>query len=277
MRVTVLGSGSRGNAILVQADGVTVLIDAGFSGKDLARRLEAVDVRPEAVEGIVITHDHGDHTRGMGVFARRFGTPLHLTPRTRRACRRLLKGTERVVEYDSAVSFRIGPLEIRPFLTVHDAADPVAVTVTDGRTGSRLGVATDLGRPTTAVRHALAACHLLVLEANHDDERLWNGPYPWSVKQRIASSHGHLSNRASAELARELYHDGLAGVVLAHLSDSCNDPDLAQEAVGTGLERTSFRGLLEVAAQDDPGEPIDVEALRRRSAPAQLSLFQPGG
>ncbi|HUE77628.1 MAG TPA: MBL fold metallo-hydrolase [Longimicrobiales bacterium] len=273
MRVTVLGSGSRGNAFLVQADGVSVLVDAGFSGKDLARRIEAVDVSPEAIAAIVVTHDHGDHTRGMGVFARRFGTPLHLTPRTRRACRKLLRGNENVVEYDSAVPFRLGPMEVRPFLTVHDAADPVAVTVTDTRTGSRLGVATDLGRPTTAVRHSLAGCHLLVLEANHDDERLWAGPYPWSVKQRIASSHGHLSNRAASALARELYHEALAGVVLAHLSDSCNDPDMARDAVGLGLERTGFRGLLEVAEQDEPGDPIDVEALRRRSAPAQLSLF----
>lgn len=273
MLVTVLGSGSRGNAILVEGDGVRVMIDAGFSGKDLVRRLEAAEVAPESVDGIVVTHEHGDHTLGMGVFARRFGTPLHLTPRTRRACRRLLKGTERVVECESGAPFRLGTLEIRPVLTVHDAVDPVAVTVTDLRTGSRVGVATDLGRPTATVRQALAACHLLVIEANHDDERLWNGPYPWSVKQRIASSHGHLSNRAAAQLARELWHEGMAGVVLAHLSDSCNDPELARDEVGIGLERTAFRGRLEVAAQDEAGEPIDVEALRRRSAPAQLSLF----
>lgn len=273
MRVTVLGSGSRGNAILVQSEGVAILVDAGFSGKDLARRMEAVEVPAESLDAIVITHDHGDHTRGMGVLARRFGTPLHLTVRTRRACRKLLRGTENVVEYDSAVPFRVRSLEVRPFLTVHDAADPVAVTVTDTRTGSRLGVATDLGRPTTAVRAALSGCHLLVLEANHDDERLWTGPYPWSVKQRIASSHGHLSNRAAAALARELHHDGLAGIVLAHLSDSCNEPDMARDAVAAGLERVPFRGTLEVAAQDEPGAPIDVEALRRRAEPAQLALF----
>ncbi|NIP83069.1 MAG: MBL fold metallo-hydrolase, partial [Gemmatimonadetes bacterium] len=188
MRVTVLGSGSRGNAILVEAGDERVLVDAGFSGKDLARRMRAVDVDPDAITAIVITHDHGDHTRGMGVFARRHGTPLHLTRATRRACGDLLAGREAVVEYDSASSFRLGPLRIEPFLTVHDAVDPVAVTVTDVLTGSKLGVATDLGRPTTGVRAALSASHLLVLEANHDHARLWNGPYPWSVKQRIASS-----------------------------------------------------------------------------------------
>ena len=273
MRVTVLGSGSRGNAILVEADGTRVLVDAGFSGKDLARRMARVDVEPESITALVITHDHGDHTRGMGVFARRFGTPVHITRRTRRAVRRLLRGTETLVEYDSAAPFRLGPLRIQPFLTVHDAVDPVAVTVTDTRTGSKLGIATDLGRPTTSVRAALARSHLLVLEANHEDDRLWSGPYPWSVKQRIASSHGHLSNRAAAELVTELFHDGLAGVVLAHLSDSCNEAGLAHDVVARSLGRQAFRGRLQVAAQEEAGEPIDVESLRARAAPVQLSFL----
>jgi phosphoribosyl 1,2-cyclic phosphodiesterase len=273
MRVTMLGSGSRGNAILVEAGDVRLLVDAGFSGKDLARRLAAVDIDPGSITALVVTHDHGDHTRGMGIFARRFGTPVHLTPATRQACAGLLRGDEVVVEYDSAAPFHMGPLRVDPFLTLHDAVDPVAVTVTDTRTGSKLGIATDLGRPTTSVRAALAACHLLVLESNHDDARLWNGPYPWSVKQRIASSHGHLSNRAAGDLATELYHDGLAGVVLAHLSDSCNEPDLAYAAVDAALGRRGYRGLLQVAGQDHPGEPMDVDALRARSAPPQLALF----
>ncbi|MBR9990731.1 MAG: MBL fold metallo-hydrolase, partial [Gemmatimonadetes bacterium] len=204
MRVSVLGSGSAGNATLVEAGDVRLLIDAGFSGRDLERRLCAIDVDPASVSAIVITHDHGDHTRGMGVLARRLGLPLYLTARTRTACAAMLNGTETVRPYSSTAPFRIGPLEVRPFLTVHDAADPVAVTVRDVDTGARLGIATDLGRPTAAVRAELAGCHMLVLEANHDDSLLWSGPYPWSVKQRIASSHGHLSNRAAAELAREL-------------------------------------------------------------------------
>ena len=273
MKVTVLGSGSRGNAILVESGAVRLLVDAGFSGKDLARRMTAVEVEPESITALLITHDHGDHTRGMGVFSRRFGTPLYMTPRTRRACRKLLKGTEPVVEYDSSRPIDLGPLRIDPFLTVHDAVDPIAVTVTDTATGSKLGVATDLGRPTTSVRAALASSHLLVLESNHDDAQLWNGPYPWSVKQRIASSHGHLSNRAAAALAAELFHEALAGVILAHLSDSCNDPALAHDVVGRALEREPFRGLLHVAGQDDPCDPIDVEELRREAAPAQLTLF----
>lgn len=273
MRVTVLGSGSGGNATLVETDDARVLVDAGFSGKDLARRLAAVEVEPDALDGVVITHDHGDHTRGMGVFARRFGVPLYLTRRTREACGRLLRGKEDVRLYASSRPFRIGGLRIDPFLTVHDAADPVAVTLTEEGSGSKLGIATDLGRPTAAVRNALAHSHLLVLEANHDEAMLWNGPYPWSVKQRIASSHGHLSNHASAALVAELWHLELAGVVLAHLSEHCNDAGLARDVVGATLDRLDFRGLLRVAPQPDPLEPIDVEAIRHAGSPPQTELF----
>lgn len=275
MRVTVLGSGSTGNATLVEAGLTKVLVDAGFSGKELAGRLSEVGVAPECLQAIVITHDHGDHTRGMGVLARRYGIPLLLTVRTQAACAKLLDGSEQVQHYRAERTFRVGALEIRPFLTVHDAVDPVAVTLRDTETGCRLGIATDLGRPTAAVRAALAGCHLLVLEANHDDAMLWRGPYPWSVKQRIASSHGHLSNRASAELLRELYHRELGGVVLAHLSEHCNEPALAQEVIGVALERLGFRGALAVAGPARPLAPIEVPELRRRLGLAahQLELL----
>jgi phosphoribosyl 1,2-cyclic phosphodiesterase len=273
MRVTVLGSGSGGNSVLVEAGETRLLVDAGFSGRDVERRLLAVGVEPASLQGILITHDHGDHTRGAGILARRFGLPLHMTRLTAAAIAPLLNGREALRPYDSAHSFTIGPLEIRPFLTVHDAADPIAVTLTDTGTGDRLGIATDLGRPTAAVRACLAGCHLLVLEANHDEALLWNGPYPWSVKQRIAGSHGHLSNHASAELARELCHPGLAGVILAHLSEHCNVPELAREVVGAALERSGYGGLVVVAGQETPLEPVDVAALRLRMAPPQLTLL----
>jgi len=273
VKVTVLGSGSAGNATLVEADGVRILVDAGFSGRDLERRLRAVGTDPASLAAIVITHEHGDHTRGMGVLARRFGVPLALTPITRRACAGLLTGTERVLEYASARPFRIGPFELRPFLTAHDAADPVALALVHLPSGLKLGIATDLGRPTAAVRHALAGCDLLLLEANHDDAMLQNGPYPWPVKQRIASSHGHLSNEAAAALARELCHPGLRGVILAHLSEHCNDPALAEAVVGEALAGRRFRGLLRVARQDRPLEPVDVAALAAPGDAAQLRLL----
>lgn len=274
MRVTVLGSGSEGNSTLVEANGVSLLIDAGFSGRDIENRLRSIGVDAKGLDGIFITHDHADHTRGMGVLARRFGLPIYLTDKTRLACRRLLDGSETVRAYSSSTPVRVGDLEVLPFLTVHDAADPIAITVTHLPTGSKLGVATDLGRPTATVRAALHDSHYLVLEANHDDALLWRGPYPWSVKQRIASSHGHLSNRAAAELLRELYHPGLTGVVLAHLSQHCNDAGLARDVIAATLDRLSYGGLLEVARQDVPLDPVDLPTLRRRTATAeQLTLL----
>lgn len=274
MIVTVLGSGSEGNATLVESDGVAILIDAGFSGKDLEQRIQSVGVEISALAGIVISHDHGDHTRGMGILARRFDVPLYLTEKTAIACAALLSGKEKVERYASSERFMIGPFEVQPFLTVHDAADPVAIAIEHKPTGSRLGIATDLGRPTASVRASLRNCHVLVLEANHDEAMLWNGPYPWSVKQRIASSHGHLSNRAAADLARELYHTGLGAVILAHLSVHCNTAGVAMEMPQRVLDRLGFKGTLQVAPQNKPLEPIDVDALRRKHVRAeQLSLL----
>jgi phosphoribosyl 1,2-cyclic phosphodiesterase len=273
VRVIVLGSGSSGNSILVESGSTRLLIDAGFSGRDLERRLASVEIDAASLAGILITHDHGDHTCGMGIAARRWGVPLFLTERTRLACSRLLNGTEDVRPYSSAEPLLIGDLRVEPFLTVHDAVDPVAVTVTETSTGEKMGIATDLGRPTATVRHALRACDLLVLESNHDEIMLRESPYPWSVKARIAGSHGHLSNRAAAELVSELMHSNLAAVVLAHLSESSNHPGLALDVVGDVLEKRRFRGLLQVGRQKEALEPIDVSALRRSLMPPQLVLL----
>jgi phosphoribosyl 1,2-cyclic phosphodiesterase len=273
MKVSVLGSGSKGNSILIIAGDTQLLVDAGFSAKDIERRLRSVGSPPEAISGIVVTHDHGDHTRGVGVFARRFGTPLYMTDATRNACSRLLTGGEEVRTYRPGFSFEVGSVRVDPFLTIHDARDPVAVSLQDLETGFRLGVATDLGRPTAQVRHALEGCDILVLEANHDEGLLHQSPYPAGVKARIASSHGHLSNRAAATLVTELFHPRLACVVLAHLSAECNDPNLAREIVEEALREKGYRGYLGVAPQDEPTSLLDVGALRQRLDPHQLSLI----
>ena len=273
MRVALLGSGSAGNATLVRCGNTRVLVDAGFSARNIAHRLEELGVEPEQLAGIVVTHDHGDHTRGMGVFARRHGTPLYMTERTRDACAKLLRGHEEVRTYRAGYPFLIGDARIEPFLTVHDAADPVGVAVVDECTGLRLGVATDLGRPTAQIRHALTGCDLLILEANHDEVLLQTSGYPWSVKRRIASSHGHLSNQAAAQFVVELLHPRLAGVILAHLSNECNRADLALRVVGEALENAGWSGHLDVAAQDAPSDWLDVERLRLECGPNQLSFL----
>lgn len=275
MRVALLGSGSRGNALLVESGGTRVLVDAGFSAVDLARRLEALEVDPASIEALIVTHDHRDHTAGIGVAARRWGWPLYVSPRTRGACRGLLSGTEDVRPLTRNRPLAFGDLELRPFLTCHDAVDPLAVTVVDRRRGLRVGVATDLGRATAPVKEALVGCHLLLLEANHDERMLREGPYPWSLKARIGGSRGHLSNRLAAELAAELVHPALGGVVLAHLSQSCNEPARARDAVGASLDAAGYRGPIAVASQAAPTGPFDVAALAAAPGGAQLDLFAP--
>lgn len=273
MKVSVLGSGSGGNSVFVQAGNTRVLVDAGFSAKAVAERLETLGVEPGSIAGIVVTHEHGDHTSGVGVFARRHGTPVYMTDRTKAACAKLFRGSETVREYRPGRAFRIGDVSVEPFLTVHDAADPVGVALVDECTGLRAGVATDLGRPTAQIRHALSLCDLLVLEANHDEVMLHTSHYPSSVKRRISSSHGHLSNQAAARLATELMHPRLAAVVLAHLSKECNRPELAEQIVGDALRGAGWTGHLEVALQHRPTALLDIEELRYRAGPSQLSLL----
>jgi phosphoribosyl 1,2-cyclic phosphodiesterase len=273
MRLAVLGSGSRGNATLLTSGATTILVDAGLSARQLERRLESIDVDPSSIEAIVVTHDHADHTRGMGVFSRRFGTELHLTEATLGACSSLLNGSEPVRTYRAGRAFTIGELRVEPFVTVHDAIDPVAVAVTGDRSGIRVGIATDLGRPTAGIRHALTGCDFLVLEANHDEELLRRGPYPSFVQARIASSHGHLSNQAAARFACELLHPRLSGILLAHLSGECNRPELARKEVRGALRRAGWKGFLGVAQQDEPTPFIDIQELRLERESGQLSFL----
>lgn len=275
MRVACLGSGSGGNAFLLEAGDTRILVDAGFSGVRLARRLEALEVAPESIRAVVVTHEHRDHTSGAGVAARRWGWPLYMSDVTARACASLLSGAEDVRSFRGTRPFRIGALEVRPFYTCHDAADPLAVSVAAVDSGLEVGIATDLGRATTSVRAGLRRCHFLVLEANHDERLLREGPYPWSVKQRIGGSRGHLSNRLAAELAVDLAHPELAGVLLAHLSRECNDPGLARDVVGERLAVAGYDGWLDVAGQDEPTVPLAVDRLltEKRDGP-QLHLFR---
>ena len=156
-----------------------------------------------------------------------------------------------------------------------DFEDPVALTIVDRDSGLKVGVATDLGRATTPVRNALAGCHFVVLESNHDEMMLRESPYPWSVKQRIGGSRGHLSNRLAADLAVDLVHPALGGLLLAHLSDECNEPKAATDVTRKRLARMGYRGVVDVALQDRPSPLYDVAALvdSARNGGPQLQLF----
>lgn len=256
MRLYVLGSGSRGNCCAVESEGVAILLDAGFSAREIERRADHAGLDLGRVAGIALTHEHGDHARGAPRLARRLGVPVLTAAGTwSRLARGMGEAAHRAVGLQAVVE--LGPFRVEACPTSHDAADPVALVVRTAD-GTGVGVAYDLGRPTAAVRYLLRDLTGLVLEANHDEVQLRTSGYPPVVQRRIAGSGGHLSNRAAAELLTELHHPGLSVVVLAHLSQHCNTADDARAAVAPALRRAGFGGMLHVAAQDAPLPAIDV-------------------
>jgi len=264
-RLFVLGSGSKGNCCALECDGRVLLIDAGFSAREIARRASAVGLALDHVVGIALTHEHGDHARGAARLAAHAGVPILTAPGTWDR----LDGVRRALRHvplSLLQEVTLGPFVIRAGPTSHDAAEPVAIAV---RTvdAAAVGVAYDLGRATTATRYLLRDLTAIVLEANHDDLMLRTSSYPPVVQQRIAGSAGHLSNRAAAELLAELQHPGLAVVVLAHLSQQCNTAADARGTVEPALRQAGFRGMLYVAEQDAP-----LPAIELRAGPAQISL-----
>lgn len=266
MRVTVLGSGSRGNAVCLTAAGVTLLLDAGFGPRTILHRARQAGVDLASIIGVLLTHEHGDHARGAAAVARLAGCPIYASPGTFTALAgRLGKGARVVLDRTSETP--IGPFRVATCRTVHDAAEPLAVTVTGPAPGVKVGLAYDLGRPTGAVRLLLRDVTCLLLEANHDEILLRTGDYPAVVRERIGGSRGHLSNRAAGELLAQLCHRRLSSVVLLHLSEQCNRPDLAEMAVRTHLERAGYRGRLLVAKQG-----AALPALHLASETRQLEL-----
>lgn len=237
MRFCSLGSGSGGNATLVEASqGITttrVLIDAGFSERELTRRLARAGCMPADVDAIFITHEHGDHVGRSLAFAQRHRIPL-ITSR----------GTWRAIGHDDfdiellrlargGQALALGDVELQPFNVPHDAMEPLQLCVSDG--AARLGVVTDLGCAPQAVAEALQRCHALLLECNHDEAMLRAGPYPPMLKRRILGTHGHLSNEAAADLLSRCRHAALNHVVAAHLSEKNNSPALVREAIARVL------------------------------------------
>jgi phosphoribosyl 1,2-cyclic phosphodiesterase len=250
----VLGSGSRGNCCAVESDGVALLIDAGFSAREVERRASAVGLEVTRIAGIALTHEHGDHSCGAAALARRLQVPVLTAPGT---WSRLAVTMEEAEHRSLGLCARVelGPFVVEACPTSHDAAEPLAIVVR-GSDGASVGVAYDLGRPTTAVRYLLRDLTAIVLEANHDEVQLRTSGYPPVVQRRIAGSGGHLSNRAAAELLAELHHPGLSIVVLAHLSERCNTAADARATVAPALRRVGFDGVLHVADQDEPLPPI---------------------
>jgi phosphoribosyl 1,2-cyclic phosphodiesterase len=226
MEVVVLASGSSGNAILLRSGGTSLLVDAGVSALQLRRRLAAFGREPAGLSGVLLTHEHSDHVRGLEVMLKREPLPVWATAGTWSA---LPLRSAAGGELASGRQLRIGGLEITPVATSHDAREPVALVIEDGR--HRLGLCTDTGVFTTLLERRMAGCSLLLIETNHDSDMLRNGPYPWPLKQRIASSHGHLANHQAAGAVDCLRSPSLAAVVGLHLSAENNDSDLVCDSL----------------------------------------------
>jgi phosphoribosyl 1,2-cyclic phosphodiesterase len=246
LSVCVLASGSKGNAIYVSDGRTAILVDAGLSGVEIAKRMHSAGLAMESLKAIVVSHEHSDHVRGVGVLARRHGLPVYITPTTAAAAAVQLGRIDNLQHFEIGRTFHIDKLAIHPFATSHDANDSSGFTI--AQNSHKIGIATDLGIATSMVKEHLKACSLIVLEANHDPVMLTEGPYPWPLKQRIKSRQGHLSNQDSRDLLTEIKHDGLCHVILAHLSETNNTPEKAVLAVQQAIDEHD-RFQLHVACQ----------------------------
>ncbi|MCK5768924.1 MBL fold metallo-hydrolase [Algiphilus sp.] len=248
LRFAILGSGSRGNATLIDDGRTRILIDCGFNLGETERRLERLGVAPGSLSAIVVTHEHGDHVRGAGMLARRHGIPVWMTPGTRAALPARIAATMPEPErYDPHTPFAIDGLSLHPLPVPHDAREPSQFVVTDG--AHRLGVLSDAGHITQHMVACLSGLDALLLEANHDPDMLAEGPYPAALKLRVGGSLGHLSNHQSAQLLGAVDTSRLRHVVLTHLSEQNNTPERARGVAAEALGCTP--DWLGVAYQDD--------------------------
>lgn len=248
-RFASLGSGSRGNATVIEAGSTTVLVDCGFAARELVSRCAGLGVDPAGLSAILVTHEHGDHMRGVGALARRFGIPVWMTHGTWHAAD-FGAISELNLFSGHASEFSIGELQIRPVPVPHDAREPIQFVFASA--GLRLGLLTDLGSITPRVVESFDGVDALLLECNHDPRMLALGPYPPSLQARVGGHYGHLNNDQAADFLRRIDHRRLRHLVAGHLSEKNNSPELAREALGSvSQELTSCLSLLEQDGASD--------------------------
>lgn len=261
--VSMLASGSRGNCAIVASACTKILVDAGISCRETFKRMRAIGEDPRSLSAILITHEHSDHIYGVATLAKKLRIPVFMTGATHQAWSRAMRDEngvrpqlERFERFESGHSFQVGDIAVKPFTIPHDAADPVGFTFR--AEGIKVGIATDLGYVPISVRDHLRGSDVLVVESNHDLEMLRVGPYPWSVKQRVMSRVGHLSNLALADFFTNDYDNSATFVVLAHLSEQNNHPEIARREAEKALSTRGglFSNHVLLAPQSEALSPI---------------------
>ena len=252
VRLTILGSGSGGNCAYVETDETRVLIDAGFSLRQLRQRLATIGRGPENLSGILVTHEHSDHVQGLGELNEKLHIPIYCNRPTHEAVEYQLQARLPCRLFETGASFEVGDIMVETFTVPHDAQDPVGFLL---RTSAgNIGFLTDLGHTTRLVLERVRPAHVLVLEANHDVKMLQECPRrPWSLKQRILGRHGHLSNEAAADATEQIMSADLRYLYLGHLSRECNRPELAHRVVSERLQKIGANHVqLELTSQAHP-------------------------
>ena len=236
VQLTILASGSSGNCAYIEADDTRLLIDAGLSARQIRQRLLGIGRTPENLSGILVTHEHSDHIAGLGVLATKLRTPIYCNRLTKEGIEGIFKTRFDFRLFSTGASFAVGDVLVDTFSIPHDASDPVGFLI---RTSAgNVGFLTDLGHATKLVVERVRPAHALMLESNHDLKMLQDDPRrPWSLKQRIASRHGHLSNEAAAAVAEQIVSADLRHLYLGHLSADCNRPEIAHRVVSESLLR----------------------------------------
>jgi len=252
VRLTILGSGSAGNCAYIETDQVRILIDAGFSLRQIRQRLATIGRTPESLTAVLVTHEHSDHVQGLAGLTKKLRLPVYCNRATQEAIEFQLGSKLDCRLFITRNSFELGDLTIETFDVLHDAQDPVGFLVRAG--GINIGILTDLGQVTKLVLDRLREANVLLIEANHDIKLLQDCPHrPWSLKQRILSRHGHLSNEAAADAVEQLMSPQLRQLYLGHLSRECNQPQLAHRVMNERLQRMGVEHVqLEVANQNLP-------------------------
>ena len=250
MKFSVLGSGSKGNCVYIESGRTAILIDGGFSGKEIARRLHLIHRDISDLKAIFVTHEHHDHVGGVGVISRRCSIPVYANEGTYRGAEKRLKKLFSRKEFETGMGIDFQDLHIRSFSVSHDTNDPVGFLVSDSSV--RLGYCTDTGMISKLISRRLRNLDSLIIEFNHDPELLKNGPYPPVLQQRVRSNRGHLANHDSAQLLKEIIHEQLQHIVLAHLSETNNLPEIAYREAVEAIPEALDNNILSLSSQDHP-------------------------